>query len=300
MSIYDRDYMKSDFREKARIRSKFRKNPQRRTKSIFKIFVYSICSISVIIVLAACAVAYYFISDPYNQSIEIENHLGDKIEVEPINRTDNTFTFKRIENSQVYTIDLKRLNTISENKVRSLPEGPSRLQKLELLLYKLGIFENEQHNVIVDSKNEAPSSEEQLTNPVKDSYTVINVIDGDTVDISVNSKTTRVRLEGIDAPEYSQRYGLQATRALKSKILKQKVTLKSSGTDFYGRTLATIYIDDESVNYWMVSNGHAMWYQKYSSNFSLMLAQRKAKSEKLGLWAATNPKPPWEYRKSNN
>ena len=158
MSIYDRDYMKSDFREKARIRSKFRKNPQGRTKSIFKIFVYAICSISLIIVLAACAGAYYFISDPYNNSLEIENHLGDKIEVEPINRTDNTFTFKRIENNQVYTIDLKRLNTISENKVRSLPEGPSRLQKLELLLYELGIFEKEQHNVIVDSKNEVPSN----------------------------------------------------------------------------------------------------------------------------------------------
>jgi micrococcal nuclease len=300
MSIYDRDYMKSDFREKARIRSKFRKSPQGRTKSIFKIFVYAICSISVIIVLAACAGAYYFISDPYNNSLEIENHLGDKIEVEPINRTDNTFTFKRIVDNQIFTVEIKKLNTISADTVRLLPVGSSRLHRAKLFLSGLSISENEQPIAKEDSNDQVISPKEQLNKVPKNLYKVTKVIDGDTVEVSLKFRTIRVRLEGIDAPEHSQKYGSKATRALKDKISRQDVTMKSNGTDVYGRTVATIFLDDESVNHWMLRNGHAMWYREYSSDVSLMLAQRKAKSEKLGLWAATNPTPPWEYRKWNN
>ena len=151
MGIYDRDYMKRDLPERPNGSEK----PNGTTNSIFKVLVYVICSLTLILVIAASFAGYYFISDPYNNSILIENRLGTEIEVEPIKRTENTFTFKRIENSQVYTIDLNKLSPLSENTVRLLPEGSSRLEKAKELLDGLILSQSPNYPIVPTPDNGA-------------------------------------------------------------------------------------------------------------------------------------------------
>tara|TARA_Y100001958_G_C20875122_1_gene307715 strand:+ start:457 stop:615 length:159 start_codon:yes stop_codon:yes gene_type:complete len=51
-----------------------------------------------------------------------------------------------------------------------------------------------------------------------------------------------------------------------------------------------------NLNEWMVRNGYAIAYVKYSKKF--IFQENIAKREKLGLWVGSFEKP-WDYRKKN-
>ena len=139
---------------------------------------------------------------------------------------------------------------------------------------------------------------------------IAKVIDGDTIRINNN----KIRLFGIDAPEKKQQCqkpwltisiftfnkdyqcGEISTNKLKMKINNKFVMCKSSNKDRYKRFIAECYKDDINVNSWMVRNGYAFAYKKYSKKF--LSQENIAKMEKLGLWAGTFELP-WEWRKKN-
>jgi micrococcal nuclease len=83
------------------------------------------------------------------------------------------------------------------------------------------------------------------------------VVDGDTVWI----KGEKIRLEGIDAPEpygrcYEELIGAaKATERLRVLLTENQFTIKRSGQDRYGRTLARIKIGDRSAGEIMMSEG---------------------------------------------
>ncbi len=129
------------------------------------------------------------------------------------------------------------------------------------------------------------------------------VIDGDTIKI----KNNKIRLAGIDAPEINQscekiflsiqflsfkkKYpcGKIATKKLK-KLLKNNVILcKIENLDRYKRKLATCYKNKLNINSWLVRNGHALAYVKYSKKY--ILQEKEAARDKLGLWQGTFEKP---------
>ena len=57
------------------------------------------------------------------------------------------------------------------------------------------------------------------------------------------------------------------------------------------------YVKDKTnINAWMVRNGYAVAYRKYSKKF--VSQEIFAKKEKLGLWSGTFMMP-WDYRKNN-
>jgi endonuclease YncB( thermonuclease family) len=126
------------------------------------------------------------------------------------------------------------------------------------------------------------------------------VIDGDTVDIA----GTRIRLEGIDAPESDQTCtdadrhpwpcGRAATRELREHIGGRQLRCQTMGTDFYRRTLAVCALPDGSdLNAWMVRQGWALAYG-YSGLYRAEEAQ--AQAGKRGIWAG-NFTAPWEWRR---
>lgn len=46
----------------------------------------------------------------------------------------------------------------------------------------------------------------------------------------------------------------------------------------------------------MVQNGAAWVYDQYNTDPSLPALQREARAQKRGLWADSQPVPPWEWR----
>ena len=101
-----------------------------------------------------------------------------------------------------------------------------------------------------------------------DEYTVVRVVDGDTVDVSSGLwSTTRVRLLNVDAPETvdpSRPVGCLGPEA--SQRLTELLPVGSpvdlafdvERTDRYGRTLAGVYAKGELVNARMASEGLAV------------------------------------------
>jgi endonuclease YncB( thermonuclease family) len=70
-------------------------------------------------------------------------------------------------------------------------------------------------------------------------------------------------------------------------------------TDRYGRMVADIVLPDGRVlNKELMRSGNAWWYSQYDRNDAeLRTLEARARETRLGLWSASNPLPPWEWRK---
>ena len=128
---------------------------------------------------------------------------------------------------------------------------------------------------------------------------VVKVSDGDTLSVTAKGKTFKIRLAGIDAPEKDQGYGLKSSTYLKRLVQNRQVKLSVTGQDQYGRLIASIWLNNKNINLTMVRTGHAWVYRRYTTSTSLIKAENKARSEGTGLWYASDPTPPWEWRARN-
>lgn len=132
---------------------------------------------------------------------------------------------------------------------------------------------------------------------------VIRVVDGDSVNVLrlPNKVEHKLRLYGIDAPEWKQAYGKESIDALKRLIEPNtEISVKVLDKDRYGRLICELFLDnkDISVNEWMVAEGHAWHYVKYApDDMNLQSAEDNARKNKLGLWSLETPIPPWDYRR---
>lgn len=99
---------------------------------------------------------------------------------------------------------------------------------------------------------------------------VMSVYDGDTVKVAFpfGGKMFKwnCRLSGVDTPELrtknkkEKEFGYKVRDHLREKILGKIITLKCGEFDKYGRLLGEIFIDDESVNKWLIKNEYAFEY----------------------------------------
>ncbi len=129
-----------------------------------------------------------------------------------------------------------------------------------------------------------------------------SVIDGDTIEIHGE----RIRFNGIDAPESAQfcadaagrmyRCGARAAEALAGWLAAASpTTCKFVERDQYGRFVGNCTrADGANVQIWLVRNGHAMDWPRYS-NGAFSGAQFAAKAEKVGIWQGQFELP-WEWR----
>lgn len=133
---------------------------------------------------------------------------------------------------------------------------------------------------------------------------VVGVADGDTITVlSVGNRQTRVRLQGIDAPESEQAFGQVSKRNLSELVFKRQVVVEYEKTDRYGRTLGKVLADGRDVNLLQVKAGlawHYKYYQDEQSPADRRLyadAETEARDARRGLWADPGPIPPWDYRR---
>lgn len=99
-----------------------------------------------------------------------------------------------------------------------------------------------------------------------------SVIDGDTIEIHGQ----RIRLYGIDAPESGQtceadgkvyRCGKDAAFALTDKIGRQTVECEDRGRDRYDRVIAICYAGGQDIGAWLVDQGWALAFRRYSLDY---------------------------------
>ena len=134
------------------------------------------------------------------------------------------------------------------------------------------------------------------------------VTDGDT--IKINNKN--IRFSGIDAPE-SYFFGkkqsciLNNIKILCGNLSKEKLVEKignqtvicklEKNKDQYSRLIGECFINNESLSVFMVRNGYAFDYPKYSDG-KYRKYEIYAKNLSLGLWQMQFEYP-WIWRKKN-
>ena len=176
---------------------------------------------------------------------------------------------------------------------------------IALCLLLAAVFIRLDHNIARNKWQRQPQSSEQAKNRDFEKYhdkifTVINVVDGDTIDIDVpdgRNNHTRIRLWGIDTPETNHPnfgvmyFGPEAADFTKELVLGKSVRIyldqgnRTRGK--YGRLLAYVQLPDKRfLNEVLLTEGYAYadlrfrhsLYHKYST------LQASARSRKKGLW----------------
>ena len=129
----------------------------------------------------------------------------------------------------------------------------------------------------------------------------IKITDGDT--IRINGE--KIRFSGIDTPELRQTCLKQeikvlcritAKQILIDKIADNKIVCIREGKDQYKRTLAECFINNESLSSYLVKNGYAFAYRRYSKKF--ITDEDFARTNKIGMWSMEFDYP-WDWRKKN-
>ena len=118
--------------------------------------------------------------------------------------------------------------------------------------------------------------------------------------------STKIRLQGIDAPETDQlclnAKGAKWTCGISSRdeLIKYSAgrpwTCEITGTDKYGRSLGKCEVGKADVEQWMVRSGLALSFARYSHDYDA--DEKTARLAKNGLWAGSFIAP-WDWRSRN-
>lgn len=134
---------------------------------------------------------------------------------------------------------------------------------------------------------------------IADEYQIVNVVDGDTVDIWMNGEEIRIRLLGVDTPETVRPgspvecFGKESSKYTEESLLGEIVSIETDPTqaeyDRYGRLLAYIYLDGDSLsfNQTLLREGYATVYKNripIQLQDQFIEAERLAREEDKGLW----------------
>jgi micrococcal nuclease len=172
------------------------------------------------------------------------------------------------------------------------------------------------HGLIARNRQLPTKSEELVRTSDLDKYhgqtfTVVNVIDGDTFDIDIPDgryEHTRIRLLGIDTPETGGEqsgvmyFGPEAAEFTRKLALGKSVTVYLDSPNptrgKYGRLLAYVKLPDGGfLNEVLLTEGYAYADSRFSHSFynKYRQLQSRARSGKKGLWQNVTPNqlPEW-------
>jgi endonuclease YncB( thermonuclease family) len=129
--------------------------------------------------------------------------------------------------------------------------------------------------------------------------TVVGIVDGDTVDVRLESGMIRVRLHGVDAPERDQPYGKSARRALSRLVYLETVEIEPVEQDQSQRLVARLWLDGRNVNAELLESGNAWVYRHYAQDPASCAREQQARRDGHGLWSLPREQwiAPWEWRR---
>ncbi len=126
-------------------------------------------------------------------------------------------------------------------------------------------------------------------------WTVVDVVDGDTVHVARGAATDTVRLLGIDTPETHhptkpvECFGPEAAAYTDSQLRGRAVQLEGDveERDRYGRRLAYVIVDGERFNDDLLRRGYARLLviePNHAHARTMLREELEAKRAGLGLW----------------
>ncbi len=133
-------------------------------------------------------------------------------------------------------------------------------------------------------------------------YQVEQVVDGDTVELSIDGRRQKVRLIGMDTPEvvdprkvvqcFGREASAQAHKLLEGQAVRLEYDVQVGERDKYDRLLGYVFLPDGS-NYAekMIRDGYAHEYtyqsQVYKYQADFKAAEAEAQSAGRGFWSST-------------
>jgi endonuclease YncB( thermonuclease family) len=127
----------------------------------------------------------------------------------------------------------------------------------------------------------------------------LRIIDGDTIHLNGD----KIRFSGIDTPEINQMCKKDEIDIPCGEMAKELLIKKIGNTvpiciledkDQYGRILGECYIEKESLSSYLVKEGFAFAYTRYSKKF--LEDEQFAIKNKSGMWSMDFIFP-WDFRK---
>ena len=125
---------------------------------------------------------------------------------------------------------------------------------------------------------------------------VVGIVDGDTIKVSIDGRTERVRVIGIDTPELAggECYAQQASSKMQSLAQSRSVRLEADPSqddrDRYDRLLRHVFLDDgRSAAEVLIAGGFGREYTyaaDYRYQSSYRAAEAAARAGDRGLWGS--------------
>lgn len=120
---------------------------------------------------------------------------------------------------------------------------------------------------------------------------LVTIIDGDTyIAIDTRGKRRKLRLEGVDCPELSQRNGPEAQAFVRAAAGKSYVQVQMRGRDRYRRHIARIRIQGEDLSLALVKAGLAY---PLAGGWRLRSAAFRAALARKGIHRGLGQIKPW-------
>lgn len=129
---------------------------------------------------------------------------------------------------------------------------------------------------------------------------VVQVVDGDSVVVRVNSEYRMIALYGIDCPENVQAYGNAGRYWVNMLVHGEVVRVVPIPPEKYREIPALIYFsNDRCLNRELIMAGLA-WVDRSSCLLPECRQWRddeaRARKAGVGLWKDKDPMPPWKWR----
>jgi endonuclease YncB( thermonuclease family) len=126
---------------------------------------------------------------------------------------------------------------------------------------------------------------------------VVTVHEGDRLTIHHDGRNETIYLKDIDCPDLKQPYGKQAKLVTAAFIGHRDVVVRGLKRDKQGRVSAEVFLHDgRNVGHELLKEGLAWWRRSASSDAGLEVVEELARASGKGLWADSDPVPPWKWK----
>lgn len=113
---------------------------------------------------------------------------------------------------------------------------------VNLLLYACSGSSGNWEKRSIQVETQKSQEPQKLVN--SNSSNIVKIVDGDTYDILLDGIQTRIRMDGIDAPERGMAFYKKSKEYLGQLCIGKHIRLEGEKKDRYGRLIAKSYLPD--------------------------------------------------------